>query len=239
MRRKEFALGVLSVLEPPDQKNSDPEGSRITRARSFDEGAAALISALQDERGKQTGAAGTRHGGDTERNPDLTRLRLVAVTGSFLSAVSTLGFCSLAFASDAKWPLIGVCTVSAAATAAILIFYTALRRSVTRRALRLQAATPMKATLHSMAAEHVSNMEATHLLRCSEANPQLADAILVEIVREYTDAERSRTSPPAEVPPQRRRTFSSVVDNAAKPAHQNHLITRTLRRIASDVSGTS
>ncbi|WP_221504915.1 hypothetical protein [Streptomyces eurocidicus] len=231
---------MLSVLEPPDQKNSDPEGSRITRARSFDEGAAALIAALQDERGKQTTeAVRTRHGGDSERNPDLTRLRLVAVTGSFLSAVSTLGFCSLAFASDAKWPLIGVCTVSAAATAAILIFYTALRRSVARRALLLQTAPPMNATLQSMAAEHVSNMEAARLLRCSEDNPQLADAILVEIIREYTDAERSRTSPPAEVPSERRRAFSSLVGNAVKPAHQNHLITRTLRRIASDVSGTS
>ncbi|ARZ69936.1 hypothetical protein SMD11_4330 [Streptomyces albireticuli] len=163
----------------------------------------------------------------------------MAVAGSFLSAVSTLGFCSLAFASDAKWPLIGVCTVSAAATAAILIFYAALRRSVARRALRLQTAPPMKDTLRGMAAEHVSNLEAARLLRCSERDPQLADAILVEIVREYTDAERSRTSPPAEVQPERQRTFSSLVGNAAKPAHQNHLITRTLRRIASDVSGTS
>ncbi|MFE0046996.1 hypothetical protein [Streptomyces albireticuli] len=214
--------------------------------RSFDEGAAALIAALREEEGKQIAeAASARQRDDAERNPDLTRLRLVAVAGSFLSAVSTLGFCSLAFASDAKWPLIGVCTVSAAATAAILIFYAALRRSVARRALRLQTAPPMAVTLRGMAAEHVSNLEATRLLRCSEHDPQLTDAILVEIVREYTDAERSRTSPPVgaspptEVRAERQRTFSSLVGNAAKPAHQNHLITRTLRRIASDVSGTS
>ncbi|MGW1072871.1 hypothetical protein [Streptomyces sp. NPDC002537] len=192
-----------------------------------------LISALREAGRKSAGAESARRRQGLCGHPELTRLRIAAVAGSFLSAVSTLGFCTLAFASDAEWPLIGVWAVSAAATLAILAFFTALRRSLVKQAMRLQVSHEMFcAALRGMAEEQVLDLEAKQLLRHSQDDPELANAILAGIVREYTDAEQSAGR---SAEPDRGHTFSVLVDKVTKPANQDHLIARTLRRLASDV----
>ncbi|MCC3770017.1 hypothetical protein [Streptomyces sp. UNOC14_S4] len=226
---------MRSPIDPTGQSFPARSAPRVARLRTFDNRAGELISALRRAEAERAGKAGRgrRRKNGTGR-PDLTRLRIAAVTGSFLSAVSSLGFCTLAFASHAEWPLIGVWTVSAIATATILAFFTALRRSLARHALELHAAhTAFCAALRGMAEEQVLNLEATHLLRDSRDDPELTNAILTGIVHEYTDAERS-SAPDEEV--DRQHKFSALVGKATKPANQNHPIARTLRRLASDVS---
>ncbi len=235
MRRKEFAVGVRSLIDPEGQSFPARSAPRVTRPRPFGEGTGALISALRKEEARQiTGTAPAGHQEELGRHPELTRLRIAAVTGSFLSAVSTLAFCTLAFASHAQWPLIGVWAVSAGATLAILAFFTALRRALAKqRAHQLRISRSMLcATLRGMAEEQVLDLEAKQLLRRSQDDPELANAILAGIVREYTDAEQSAEQH-SELG--RHHTFSVLVDKVTNPANQDHLIARTLRRLASDV----
>lgn len=235
MRRKEFAVGVRSLTDPTGRSFPARSAPRVTRPRPFDKGTGALLSALRQEEGQWiSGTAPTAAKGELGRHPELTRLRIAAVTGSFLSAVSTLAFCTLAYASHAEWPLIGVWAMSAGATLAILLFFTALRRALAKqREHELQVSRSMFcAALRGMAEDQVLNLEAKQLLRRSQDDPELANAILAGIVREYTDAEQSAEK---HTELGRHHKIAVLVGKVTNPANQDHLIARTLRRLASDV----
>jgi hypothetical protein len=235
VRKREFAVGLRSLIDPTGQSFPARSAPRVPRPHSFDTRAGELISALRESAAEQAaGTKRTRHGKSTDRRPALTRSRVAAVTGSFLSVVSSLAFCTLAFASHAEWPLIGVWAVPAGATLVIPLFFMALRRSPATHELELQAArTAFCAALRGMAEQQVLNLEARQLLRNSEDGPEPANAIRTGIVHEYTDAGRS-SAPDEES--DRHHKFSTPVGSATNPAHQDHPIARTLRRPASDVS---
>lgn len=156
---------------------------------------------------------------------------MAAVTASFLCAVSTLVLCIIAIASDTAWPLIAVSAISAGATIAIVLFFGVLRWTLNRQALELQTRHRMRAVLREMAEAKVSAMEVGRLLRLSQHNPKLANAILVEIMTEYTDAEHSPDQLPGQID-----GGGISVDRLMQTASANHVVVRTLRRLASDVS---
>ncbi|MET9516532.1 hypothetical protein [Streptomyces sp. NPDC002994] len=226
-----FTAGMLSVLDPTGRVLPARPSVQSATSRTFDEGVEALIAALsvveaEEEKASEGGARGIS---DTHR--PLSKLRITAVTGSFLCAVSTLVLCTIAMASDTAWPLIAVSAISASATLAIALFFAVLRWTLARQALALKNAQAMRAVLRQMAESKVADLETKQLLRLSQDNPELANAILGEIMTEYTDAEQS---------PGRHSSQGDgrgiSVEHLMQAASVNHVVARTLRRLASDVS---
>ncbi|MCH5676814.1 hypothetical protein [Streptomyces gilvus] len=150
---------------------------------------------------------------------------------SFFSAVSTFVFCTLALFIKSSWPLLVISAISASATIAIGVFFIALRWTLVQRQRSLHSRLAMGALLRDMAEARVSALEEQKLLRRSDEDPELASAILAEIMTEYTDAARSQ-DPSA--PTIRRHGFS--VDRVLRNTGQNHVVARALKRLASDVS---
>ncbi|MFI6336815.1 hypothetical protein [Streptomyces sp. NPDC050535] len=217
---------MRSVLDPTGQVLAARPNACSQRPRSFDEGVEALLEALPEPAllDSETRARVRRMGADVEYQ-GLSKLRLAAVTVSFVSTVSTFAFCTVAIAVNSSWPLLVIGTLSASATLAISAFFIALRWTLTRRR------EAMRAALRCMAHARISDLEDQQLLRRSRDDPELASAILVEIMTEYTDAVQSQDSGSPTV-----HSRSISVDRLMRTAGQNHVVAQALRRLASDVS---
>ncbi|MER5504188.1 hypothetical protein ABT052_02550 [Streptomyces sp. NPDC002766] len=153
------------------------------------------------------------------------------MTASFVSAglTSALGLISLA--SGTSWPVAVISASSVLATVGIGAFFTALQRSLKRkeRELQYRDIELMREALKRMAENQVESLEARSLIRRSEGDPELANALLMEIISEYHEVGRkNRLAVEAHAP-------KVSVEQVMKTASEHHPVVQMLRRLASDV----
>ncbi|MFF8637450.1 hypothetical protein ACF052_24950 [Streptomyces pilosus] len=237
VRWDNLAIGARAVLDPTGKTLPARAADTDFDVRPFDEGVDALIAALDAEESSPV---------EPERHPvlrkrpepflspslSLSRLRLVAVTASFLSAVltSTLGLLSLA--SGTNWPVAVLSTSSVLATLGIAAFFTALQRSLKQkqRALHSRAVEveDVHEALRRMAEHQVESLEARSLIRRSKGDPELAHALLMEIISEYEVGRERHLASAGHSP-------KMSVEQVMKTASEDHPVVQMLRRLASDV----
>ncbi|CAM5434684.1 hypothetical protein [Streptomyces pilosus] len=226
-------MGARAVLDPTGKALPARAADTDFDVRPFNEGVEALIAALDAEESSPV---------EPERRPglrkrpepslSLSRLRLVAVTASFLSAVltSTLGLLSLA--SGTNWPVAVLSTSSVLATLGIAAFFTALQRSLKQkqRALHSRAVEveDVHEALRRMAEHQVESLEARSLIRRSKGDPELAHALLMEIISEYEVGRERHLASAGHSP-------KMSVEQVMKTASEDHPVVQMLRRLASDV----
>ncbi|MEV5270982.1 hypothetical protein ACIG5C_20815 [Streptomyces werraensis] len=226
-----FGAGARAVLDPTGRIFPARAADHGMAVRSFHEGVESLISALDAEtdRSRRSASELTGHKTHVEVSRSLSRLRLVAVTTSFLSAVltSALGLVSLASGTD--WPVAVISACSVLATVGIGAFFTALQRSLKQkeRELHHRETAMIRETLKRMAENQVDSLEAASLIRRSRVDPALASALFMEIVSEYDES--GRNSPIVSHSPK------VSVEQVMKTASEDHPVVKILRRLAADV----
>ncbi|MGI5402933.1 hypothetical protein ACQEVG_26475 [Streptomyces sp. CA-135486] len=233
MRWDNFGIGARALLDPTGTVLPARAKSRQIDLRSFDDGVEALISALDSEDSSRLALAMKSE--DTLRSfgvlPNLSSLRLVAVTGSFLSAVLTSVLGALALVSGTSWPIAVISVSSAVATLGIGVFFVALQHSLRQKARSLheRELELVREAVQRMAKSQVEALEARGLIKRSKGDPELAGALLMEIVSEYNEEKSSGITAPEFHSP------AVTVEQVMSTASEDHPVVRMLRRLASDV----
>ncbi|MEU6810886.1 hypothetical protein ABZ920_18240 [Streptomyces sp. NPDC046831] len=233
MRWGNIGTGARAVLDPTGKALPARAAHSDFEVRSFDEGVHALISALDAERDSPPEPAEGSRPWARRLGPrlSLSRLRIVAVTASFLSAVLTSALGLVSLASGTNWPVAVISASSVVATVGIGAFFAALQYSLRQkeRELHHRDLDLMRKALMRMAENQVQSLEANSLIRRSKGDPELASALLIEILSEYDEGgRRSLLVSEAHSP-----HFS--VEQVMKTASEDHPVVRMLRRLAADV----
>lgn len=231
MRWDNFGNGARAVLDPTGKMLPARASNSDLEVRPFDEGVKALISALDVEAESSEPARVSRHVQWLGTSMSLSRLRLVAVTASFLSAVLTSALGLVSLASGTNWPVAVISASSVLATVGIAAFFAALQHSLRQkeRELHYRDNELMRDAFKRMAESRVESLEARSLIRRSKGDPELASALLIEIVSEYNKSEGEHD------PGSGSRSPKVSVEQVMKTASDDHPVVQMLRRLASDV----
>ncbi|MFJ9613472.1 hypothetical protein [Streptomyces noursei] len=231
MRWDNLGTGVRAVLDPTGKVFPARAENLGFEVRPFDEGVDALISALdaENDHSLQEATDSKPRVHRFEASVSLSRLRIVAVTASFLSAVLTSALGLISLASGTHWPVAVISAVSVVATFGIGAFFAALQRSLRQkeRDLHHRETALIREALKRMTENQVESLETKSLIRRSQEDPELASALLMEIVSEYDEGGHSNLSTP--------HSPKVSVEQVMKTASKDHPVAKILRRLAADV----